>query len=432
MVPTIKLTVRTAGQNGLDIPNARITARLTTPVVYQGYVLPKSTVAETNGTGEAVLELWPNELGTTMSQYQVKIQDITTGKTFAVYAFIPNRDCNLWEITDMETGLVLPDGVIGVPGAAATIRLAPLVVLEPGEDPAVSNIGNFNHAIFEFKLPKANDGKDGVDGKDGADGLNGTGTMVVGSVATLPPGSEATVVNVGTDSRAILNFGIPRGEPGLPGTVDGDGNDAVGIPPGGSDGQVLTKNGSLDYAVVWRTPAPGGGGGGGAAQEIYISLLPWEGTVVTPPTFTPLLDSVTQAEYAAAIQAAPGGSKRLAGANQLIASFGDARRLTITRDGVLVVFLDYTGPLALYDNGIQVGVSLGTVSTVSDIAAADIDTGEWTAVLSGGAGLSRTASLTVGPTGSGKLVTLAASPAPGMGINPAFVLVAPRSVDGLS
>src|SRR5205085_9911719 len=99
-IPTVKVRVKTSGQSGLDIPNARITAQLTTKVVYQGYVMPKRTEAVTNGTGEAILEIWPNELGVQMSQYQIKIQDITTGKAFTVYAFIPNRDCNLWEVTD--------------------------------------------------------------------------------------------------------------------------------------------------------------------------------------------------------------------------------------------------------------------------------------------------------------------------------------------
>lgn len=416
-IPTIKLKVRTSGQNGLDIPNARVTARLTTPVVYQGYVLPKSTTAETAGTGECILDVWPNELGTTMSQYQVKIQDITTGKAFTVYAFVPNRDCNLWEITDFETGLVLPDGVIGVPGAAATIRVDETLTLEPNQNARVTNIGNFNHAILHFEIPR------------GRDGLDGTGTMVVGDVTTLPPGSAATVVNVGTEERAVLNFGLPKGDPGLPATGNGNGSGGVGVPPGGSDGQVLVKNGNLNYAVEWRTLA--GSGGGGAAQETYISLLPWENGA-PPPNFVPLLDEASQAIYAAAIANAVAGSKRLAGANALIGIFGNARRLTIRRNDAIVMFLDYTGALPLYNSGGQIGVSLGTVSSVSPIASADIDTGTWTAVLAGGVDLDASVFLTVGPAGSGKMLILDADTAPGMGISPSFVLVAPRSVDGLS
>lgn len=39
-------------------------------------------------------------------------------------------------------------------------------------------------------------------------------TVAVGTVTTLPPGSPATVVNVGTSSAAVLDFSIPRGNDG--------------------------------------------------------------------------------------------------------------------------------------------------------------------------------------------------------------------------
>lgn len=46
-----------------------------------------------------------------------------------------------------------------------------------------------------------------------------SGTISVGSVSTLTPGSSATVVNVGTSTAAVLNFGIPQGAAGA-GTGD--------------------------------------------------------------------------------------------------------------------------------------------------------------------------------------------------------------------
>lgn len=45
------------------------------------------------------------------------------------------------------------------------------------------------------------------------------GTLAVGTVSTLTPGSSATVVNVGTSTAAILNFGLPQGSAGA-GTGD--------------------------------------------------------------------------------------------------------------------------------------------------------------------------------------------------------------------
>jgi len=42
-------------------------------------------------------------------------------------------------------------------------------------------------------------------------------TVTVGTVTTLPPGSPATVVNVGTAKDMVLNFGIPAGVQGIQG-----------------------------------------------------------------------------------------------------------------------------------------------------------------------------------------------------------------------
>ena len=39
-------------------------------------------------------------------------------------------------------------------------------------------------------------------------------TIAVGTVTTLPAGSDATVTNVGTSEAAVFNFGIPKGEDG--------------------------------------------------------------------------------------------------------------------------------------------------------------------------------------------------------------------------
>lgn len=47
-------------------------------------------------------------------------------------------------------------------------------------------------------------------GKKGGDGTSAT--VQVGTTITLTPGSAATVQNVGTESNAVLNFGIPSGQ----------------------------------------------------------------------------------------------------------------------------------------------------------------------------------------------------------------------------
>lgn len=60
-------------------------------------------------------------------------------------------------------------------------------------------------------------GEKGEPGKDGLDGTGIAATVEVGTVTTGAAGSQASVTNVGTEQRAVLNFVIPRGDRGLQG-----------------------------------------------------------------------------------------------------------------------------------------------------------------------------------------------------------------------
>lgn len=54
-----------------------------------------------------------------------------------------------------------------------------------------------------------------VSGQPGQNGKNGkAATVKIGKTTTLPAGSQATVVNRGTETDAVLEFGIPRGSSG--------------------------------------------------------------------------------------------------------------------------------------------------------------------------------------------------------------------------
>ena len=50
------------------------------------------------------------------------------------------------------------------------------------------------------------------------------------------------------------------GAPGAPGAPGTDGTNGVGVPVGGTTGQVLAKNSAADYDTGWATPSGGGGG----------------------------------------------------------------------------------------------------------------------------------------------------------------------------
>ena len=87
-----------------------------------------------------------------------------------------------------------------------------------------------------------NVGPQGPQGPKGDPGDPGqAATVAVGSVSTLPAGSDATVSNSGTSSAAVLDFGIPRGETGPQGPQGprgekGDAGDAGPQGPAGEDG----------------------------------------------------------------------------------------------------------------------------------------------------------------------------------------------------
>ena len=95
-----------------------------------------------------------------------------------------------------------------------------------------------------------NTGPRGVPGVDGADA-----DVSVGSTATGQPGTPANVVDTGTGNNTVLNFTIPKGEPGPPGTgINVNGYIDVPGPPsfnGTQEGDfVIDSNG---HGWFWET-----------------------------------------------------------------------------------------------------------------------------------------------------------------------------------
>ena len=87
----------------------------------------------------------------------------------------------------------------------------------------------------------------GADGKDGTNGKNGvTPDIQIGTVTTLPAGSEATASMGGTAAQPTLNLGIPKGGDGDNANVTKDAVvGALGFTPIGADGvPVKSVNGA--------------------------------------------------------------------------------------------------------------------------------------------------------------------------------------------
>lgn len=73
--------------------------------------------------------------------------------------------------------------------------------------------------LVDLNELKGNDGAPGRDGRDGIDGV--TPNLSVGTVTTLPAGSQATVTKRGTVEAPVFDFGIPQGQQGQPGGGEG-------------------------------------------------------------------------------------------------------------------------------------------------------------------------------------------------------------------
>lgn len=93
------------------------------------------------------------------------------------------------------------------------------------------NCGNCNCGKGSIAIPKGPKGNPGP-----------AGTISVGTVTTLAPGEDVTVSNSGTSTAAVLNFGIPEGEPGdsTPGGIIVADSIPSSVPFGGDLGPELT------------------------------------------------------------------------------------------------------------------------------------------------------------------------------------------------
>lgn len=98
-----------------------------------------------------------------------------------------------------------------------TLTVGETTTLAAGEDATVNNSGTIENAVLNFGIPKGHDGTNGIDGTDGT-----AATIAIGTVTTGEPGSNASVTNVGTDTAAVLDISIPRGDKGVDGTGAGD------------------------------------------------------------------------------------------------------------------------------------------------------------------------------------------------------------------
>ena len=137
-----------------------------------------------------------------------------------------------------------------VNGSSPNVSVGFTFTGDPGTDASVVDVGTTNNLILEFTIPRGEDGLNGnctgfcVNGTNGSNGTDGVSpTITIGNTTTTSPGTNATVTNAGTPTNVILNFTIPTGATGSTGSIG---------PPGtnGTNGVCnCTAGGSILFSV---------------------------------------------------------------------------------------------------------------------------------------------------------------------------------------
>ena len=104
-------------------------------------------------------------------------------------------------------------------------------------------------------------GPTGPTGPTGPAGTPGTpgaaATVTAGDTITGAPGTYANVTNTGTSNAAIFQFTIPRGQDGATGPQGAVGPVGPGVATGGITGQVLAKVDGTNYNTHWVSVGTG-------------------------------------------------------------------------------------------------------------------------------------------------------------------------------
>ena len=205
---------------------------------------------------------------------------------------IPSSNTSAWSVMVLKGDT----GPAGAVGSSGTVTIGTTTTGSSGGNASVSNSGTSSNAVLNFSIPKGVSGAAGVQGSQGltgATGATGAGaTIQISTVTTLPEDSNATVTNIGSDTAAVLQFGLPMGQTGAQGTFRWKGAYSATYTYGQND--VAYYNGSSYVATqgtlnniptnttYWGKMAAAGAEGGsiGSMSDTNIALSPADAAII--------------------------------------------------------------------------------------------------------------------------------------------------------
>ena len=108
-------------------------------------------------------------------------------------------------------------GLPGPTGLAATVEVGSTTTGTAGSNASVVNVGTNEAAILDFTIPQGAKGN--------------SATIAVGTVVAGSNNTDAEVTNVGTVNDAIFDFTLPKGDPGVQGPPGIEGPQGPSIQP---------------------------------------------------------------------------------------------------------------------------------------------------------------------------------------------------------
>ena len=277
-----------------------ITASIAAPSVIAGSTItgdqPKVTRMEVPGIKGADGDItWQGEWSSATTYTQNEAVQYNGSAYVALQGnsnLIPSSNASSWSVMTSKGDT----GATGASGSAGTVTIGSTTTGSTGGSASVTNSGTSSEAVLNFTIPTGNTGQQGATGNTGPTGSTGAAgdnaTIQIGTITTLVEDSNATVANVGTDTAAVLNFGLPMGQTGAQGTFRWKGAYSATYTYGVND--VTYYNGSSYVAITgtlnnvptntsyWEKMAAAGAEGGsiGSMSDTNIALSPSDAAII--------------------------------------------------------------------------------------------------------------------------------------------------------